>query len=215
MLRTMLGTGGLLVVLISTGCNRESADPSPAATGSRQSTARERAKAAKSPEEAVRAFLAAIRDRDEPAARRLLTPAAREMTANLALLSQLQVTEQARFEVAEVEYLADEGGAHVSSTWTDVDEDGEEFTDRVVWILRDEVEEGWRIAGMAMKVFPDQPPVIFNYEDPEDTARKHQLLEEEFARRAAGDETSDDAATADAEQSPPARQADRRARDDY
>ncbi len=214
MMRTMLLAGGLLAACCTTGCNRGPSGPSEnaAAAPSKKSSTRP-SKPAKSPEAAVTAFLAAIRDQDEAAARQLLTPIAREKTQNLALLSQLQVTGRAKFEVAGVEYLEDEGGAHVASTWTDVDEDGEEFTDRVVWILRNEEDEGWRIAGMAMKVFPDQPPVIFNYEDPEDTARKHELLEEEFARRESADEGGDASAEADGEQTPSARQADRRGRD--
>jgi len=219
MMRTMLLAGGLLAACCTTGCNRGSSSPPEiAAAAPSKKSSFVPGKPAKSPEEAVTAFLEAIRNRNEEAARQLLTPVAREKTQNLALLSQPQVTGQARFEVSGVEYLEDEAGAHVASTWTDVDEAGEEITDRVVWILRNEEVEGWRIAGMAMKVFPDQPPVIFNYEDPDDTARKRQLLEEEFARRESAEGSSDgaadaDAADADAGQTPTARQADRRSRE--
>ena len=75
-----------------------------------------------------------------------------------------------------------DGGAHVASDWSDVGPDGHMHTDRIVWILRKETE-GWRIAGMASKVFPDRPPVILNFEDPEDMMRQQQMAEEELARR--------------------------------
>ena len=43
--------------------------------------------------------------------------------------------------------------------------------------------QGWRIAGMATKVFPDQPPLVLNFEDPADMQRKQDLVREEIARR--------------------------------
>ncbi len=40
--------------------------------------------------------------------------------------------------------------------------------DRVVWMLKKQ-GEGRRIAGMATRMFPDMPPVVLNFEDPEAT----------------------------------------------
>src|SRR5205085_573793 len=96
------------------------------------------------------------------------------MTRNTVLLASaaiilavaVPVSDKATFKVGEVELVA-EDGAHVSSTWSDVDEEGSEYTDEIIWILRH--ESGlWRVVGMAMKVFEDELPVIINYEDPQD-----------------------------------------------
>ncbi len=35
------------------------------------------------------------------------------------------------------------------------------------------------------QVFPDAPPLVLNFEDPEDMLRKQELLSEEMARREA------------------------------
>jgi hypothetical protein len=43
--------------------------------------------------------------------------------------------------------------------------------------------DGWRIAGMATRVFEDQPPLYLNFEDPEDMLRKQQLVAQEIERR--------------------------------
>jgi hypothetical protein len=88
----------------------------------------------------------------------------------------------AAYQVGEVEFIGSEG-AHVASTWTDVAEDGKKHTDTIVWILRRD-PEGWRIAGMGTRIFEDQPPLLLNFEDPEDMIRKQRLAEEELQRRA-------------------------------
>ena len=93
-------------------------------------------------------------------------------------------SESATFEVGEVELLSegDEQGAHVASKWTDLGDDGQPHTDDIVWMLRKE-PEGWRIAGMATTVFEGEPPLLLNFEDPQDMQRKQQLAEEEMQRR--------------------------------
>jgi len=37
---------------------------------------------------------------------------------------------------------------------------------------------------MAMRIFPDLPPLLLNFEDPEDMLAKQQLVAEEITRRA-------------------------------
>src|SRR5262249_62416966 len=85
----------------------------------------------------------------------------------------------ATFKVGKVEYVTpNKDGAHVWCSWTDaVDDQGHTRTDEIIWVLRHE-SEGWRIAGMVTKVYPDQPPLVLNFEDPEDMLRKQQLLRE-------------------------------------
>jgi len=75
--------------------------------------------------------------------------------------------------------------AHVSSNWTDTGEDGQPATDEIIWMLRRD-PAGWRIAGMATKIFKDELPLLLDFEDPQDMIRKQQLAEAEMQRRAAG-----------------------------
>lgn len=134
--------------------------------------------------EVVRDFLQAIKTGDETTSNDLLTPLAREKTAEMDMAVAPIGSDSASFTVGEVE-LPEEGSgelAHVASTWTDIDEDGQRHTDEILWVLRRE-EKGWRIAGMATKVFEDEPPLLLNFEDPADMRRKQQLAEAEMERR--------------------------------
>ena len=126
------------------------------------------------------AFLEAVRTGDDKKAASLLTPPAQKKTSEQEMVVAPPGSDTAAFQVGEVDYV--DQGAHVASDWTDVDAEGRMHTDRIVWILRHE-SEGWRIAGMATKVFPDRPPVVLNFEDPEDMLRQQQQAEEEIARR--------------------------------
>jgi ketosteroid isomerase-like protein len=133
----------------------------------------------------VREFLTAIKTGDETRSNDLLTPLARQKTAEMDMAVAPIGSDSASFTVGEVE-LPEEGGgelAHVESTWTDIDDDGQPHTDDILWVLRHE-DNGWRIAGMATKVFDDQPPLLLNFEDPTDMRRKQQLAEAEMERRA-------------------------------
>jgi len=44
--------------------------------------------------------------------------------------------------------------------------------------------EGWRVVGMATRVFDDMPPLLLNFEDPEDMLNKQQLVAAELEKRA-------------------------------
>ena len=137
---------------------------------------------ANTPGEAVAAFLGAVRGRQDAKARLLLTTVARQKTAKMELVQDLHVSEAASFQIGEVEQVAD--GAQVACTWSDVDEDGEKYSTTLVWLVRRE-DAGWRIMGMATRVFDDRPPVILNYEDPADMKRQQLEVEQEMARREA------------------------------
>jgi hypothetical protein len=134
----------------------------------------------RSPEALTTAFLEAVRTGDDKTAATLLTPAARQKTAEQEMVVAPPGSQTARFAIRDVQMV--DGGAHVASDWSDVGTDGHMHTDRIVWILRKE-PIGWRIAGMASKIFPDRPPVVLNFEDPEDMMRQQQAAEAEMARR--------------------------------
>ncbi len=132
---------------------------------------------------AVNEFLDAVRVGNDTKAAAMLTPLARKKTAEHGMMVSPPGSDTARFELGEVEMLA-EGGARVASLWTDLDSTGKPHTDRMVWMVRKE-PEGWRVAGVAAVVFEGEAPLLLNFEDPEEMARKQQMLREEVRRRAA------------------------------
>jgi hypothetical protein len=132
------------------------------------------------PDVAVFEFLKAVQTGDDEKAAQMLTKVAREKTAEMEMVVAPPGSETASFEVGEVEILENRG-AYVSSTWTDVGEDGQPHSDQIVWLVRNE-PEGWRIAGMVTKLFESK--LVLNFEDPQDMLKKQQLAEQEMIRRA-------------------------------
>ena len=45
--------------------------------------------------------------------------------------------------------------------------------------------DGWRIAGVAATVFPGEPPLLLDFEKPEEMIEKQQWVRDEIRRRAA------------------------------
>jgi hypothetical protein len=133
------------------------------------------------PDVAVYEFLEAVRTGDDTKSASMLTDLARERTSQMNLTVAPPGSDTASFKVGEVEMVADEL-ARVACTWTDGDEDGKPKSNEIIWILRRE-PQGWRIAGMATKIFDDELPLLLDFEDPEDMIRKQQLAEDEIARR--------------------------------
>jgi hypothetical protein len=129
-------------------------------------------------------FLEAIRRGDDAAARGLLSVAARTKTDELGLSVAPPVEDTATYSVKACEVVSEAGDVvHVATTWTDTDADGFQTSDNVVWVVRLD-PEGWRVVGMAMRVFEDLPPLLLNFEDPEDMLAKQELVAEELKRRA-------------------------------
>lgn len=126
-------------------------------------------------------FLEAVRTGSDNKAIRLLSTVAREKTASLNKNVTPAASDTAHFTVGKVDYVGDYG-RRVACTWTDLDEEGKPITDTAVWVLRRE-SEGWRIAGVAAKVFPDHDPIILNFEDPEDLLKQQQWVRTEMQRR--------------------------------
>jgi len=134
--------------------------------------------------QAVVAFLEAIKRGDDAAARKLLTTTASAKTEELGISVAPPVNDTATYAVRDCEAIGDGGDlVHVATTWTDVDPDGFQSTDNVIWVVRLD-PEGWRVVGMAMRVFEDMPPLLLNFEDPEDMLAKQAMVAEELERRA-------------------------------
>jgi hypothetical protein len=135
------------------------------------------------PAAAVAVFLEALRSGDDETATQMLSTIAREKTVALTGNIKPPASDTAKFAVGKVVFIGDDG-AQVTSTWTDLDEEGEPVTDTAIWVLRKE-EAGWRVAGVAAEVFPGEPPVLQNFEDPEDMFRKQEMVRKEIQRRMA------------------------------
>ncbi len=228
----------LLALLVApagcTGCNNKSTEADPNETATATPSAKKGATGAidgeaEGPAEAVFAFLEAVRTGDDTKAQAMLTQLAREKTAELDMVVAPPGSETASFEIGDVEMAPNEDTdeneevVHVGCNWTDIDEDGEPHTDEIHWALRHE-PEGWRIAGMATKVFEDQLPLFLDFENPQDMQRQQKLYEAEMERRArknaekfvddqAGESTeADDAAQDDVADDPPQEEPQREVR---
>jgi hypothetical protein len=116
------------------------------------------------PEAAVAEFLEAVRNGDDEKTARMLTAAARKTTAELGLEVAPPGSDTAQFEVGKAEYLSP-SGARVACTLSDLDENSQRQTERLVWMVRRE-PEGWRIAGVAATVVEGEPPRAVDFENP-------------------------------------------------
>lgn len=168
---------GLAVVLSGCGSSGEAGKTPPATATSGAETVK-----AADPAAAVRDFLEAVRTGDDEQAAAMLTDLARTKTAEQNIEVAPRGSDTAKYEVGEVEMLA-EDGARVSAVWTDLDHTGQSQTNRMQWMLRKQ-PVGWRIAGMAAEVFPGEPPLLLDFEKPEETLKKLEMLREEVRRRA-------------------------------
>lgn len=138
------------------------------------------------PAEAVARFLDAVRRGDDKAATAMFTPLARQRADEIGLAVAPRGSDTATFEVGKVEYVSGDV-AHVDSTWSDLAEDGHRHTDHIRWIVH-KVPEGWRVGGMTAEVFPDQPPLALDFENPEEMLKKLEAFRDEMARRSQADE---------------------------
>ncbi len=133
------------------------------------------------PAAAVYEFLDAVRTGNDKRATSLLSFKARAKAAEMKRGVCPPASDTARFQVGQVQYQADDR-ARVASAWTDMDENEEPQTDEAVWLVSRE-PEGWRITGVAATVFEGEPPLVLNFEDPEEMVQKQRWVHEEIRRR--------------------------------
>lgn len=141
---------------------------------------------ANTPDGAVLEFLNAVRSGDEATAGALLTDKARTEMEAANMYVQPPGSPNANFAIGQVELKPEHGGAHVSSTWSDVTPEGETKAYEITWILRQE-DNGWRVAGMATQLVENMPRLILNFEDPADMRNQVAAAEAELQRRASED----------------------------
>lgn len=157
------------MAIVLSGCTSTSAGPA----------ATEPARAA------VIKFLDAMKRGDEAGASAMLTSVARAKTDEMGISVAPPVPDTATYTVRECEMVSETNDlAHVATTWADLDETGAPTSENIVWAVRLD-PEGWRVVGMAMKIFEDMPPLLLNFEDPEDMIAKQEMVAEELTRRAA------------------------------
>jgi hypothetical protein len=159
-----------LVMLSASGCSAKPGAPAVVATEAAKAT--------------VTKFLEAIKRGDDEGARAMLTKVARAKTLEMGISVAPPVDNAATYSIRECEMIPDTDDlVHVGTTWTDTDADGFTTTENVVWAVRLE-PEGWRVVGMATRIFDDLPPLLLNFEDPEDMLAKQALVAEELQKRA-------------------------------
>ena len=133
----------------------------------------------------VAKFLDAMKRGDEAAAKDMLTRVARAKTEEMGVSVAPPVPDTATFTIRDCEMVSETNDlAHVATTWSDVDETGSQASENIIWAVRLD-PEGWRVVGMAMKIFEDTPPLLLNFEDPQDMIAKQEMVAEELTRRAA------------------------------
>jgi hypothetical protein len=181
-MRGWMLSAAILIGLGLAGCNGQTASgpavASPAQSGATAGPAQAvpapqpiAVPASATPDQVVSVFLNALRTGDSPTTESLLTAMAREELEKHSMSVDVQSAPNAAYEIRAAHVLPDNpSGAHVTSVWTEKFDDGDE-TYEIVWVLRRQTE-GWRVAGMAMQLIPDQPPQFLNFENPEDMLRK-------------------------------------------
>jgi len=118
-----------------------------------------------SPEGAVTKFLEAVRTGNSEVASACLTPLALEEIKKNELEFAPPSSETAQYRVGKVEvFEADK--VFVESVWIEKDADGTPFEETMTWGLK-RIDGLWRISGMAAHVGPDQPPIVIDFENPD------------------------------------------------
>ncbi|MBN2216702.1 MAG: hypothetical protein JW719_04960 [Pirellulales bacterium] len=135
------------------------------------------------PAATVHAFLEGARRGDNEVCASMLTNLARTKMAEAQLPFAPPASDTARFELGEVQIPNDQL-ARVACRWIETDPTTKQTQAQdATYLLRNEAE-GWRIAGVARVVLENEPPLLLNYEDPEDMVRQAEMLQAEIARRA-------------------------------
>lgn len=170
----------LLLAFLAVGINGCGGSDEANTTGANAGQA-SAAQQAAGPAEAITVFLDAVRRGDDDRAAEMFTVMAREKASAMNIQVAPKGSDTASFTVGQIEEVAQDI-VKVQSTWTDVDEQGSFRTDQMAWMLRRE-PVGWRVAGMAATVFQGEPPLLLDFENPEETLRKLELLRNEIQRR--------------------------------
>jgi hypothetical protein len=165
-----IGLRSALIITLAFGCSQAPSAP-PVATS-------EPAKAA------VKQFLEAMKSGDDKAARGMLTRVARAKCEELGMSVAPPMSPGATYAIGESEVVSEDGEiVHVATTWSETGADGSTSSEDILWVVRLD-PEGWRVVGMAMLIFTGEPPLLLNFEDPDDMLAKQEQVVRELQRRA-------------------------------
>ncbi|NOY40760.1 MAG: hypothetical protein GXP26_02835 [Planctomycetes bacterium] len=121
--------------------------------------------AASTPDGAVAKFLEAVRTGNSAVASASLTPLSLTQIKENEMDFTPPASETAQFRVGKVE-MFERDKAFVESVWIELDADGKPFEETMTWGLK-LIDGQWRISGMAAHLGPNQPPVVFDFENPD------------------------------------------------
>lgn len=125
------------------------------------------------PNEVVALFFESMRRGDEVQTAGLLTMKAREELAKYGLVVQPPGSPTATYQVGRVSFLDnDKDSAYVESILNEPTGVGQETKPwEIVWAMRLE-NDGWKIAGFAFEISPDQAPMVVDFENGADMKAK-------------------------------------------
>lgn len=174
-----------VAALIATGCG-ESANQSAtitSGTAAAESTpgfvAERPANQYDDPRQAVNDFLVAVKSGDDKVATSLLTTDAQKEAWSNGMAISGDGFPDAKFDISEVEYIKPKSEAHVMSTWSDRTPYGDQKSFQCVWLLREEAH-GWCIYGMATKFLENVQPIVLNFENQAEMAKRQQWAEQQI-----------------------------------
>ncbi len=189
MTRKWMLTAVAVLTMTFGGCDGSGdSEQSPPAGGGQEASGDQSAdQKSNGPARATHEFLEAVRTGNDEKAAMMMTATAREKTAELEMEVAPTGSDTAQFKVGEVRPMG-EGRVAVASSWSDLDANSKRQTDEMVWMLR-KSPEGWRIAGVAAEVFEGEPPLLLDFENPQEMLKKQQWVQEEIRRRAQGNQS--------------------------
>ncbi len=124
-------------------------------------------------------FMELLKSGDRVVAENLLTRTALTATSKAGLQLEPMGSSQARFEMGTIRYATIKNElAHVEC---EIVEPGSDSTDRnsITWVVRKQ-NVGWRIAGLLVKLAPDQPEDFLSFENTQDVEMIKSLASAEF-----------------------------------
>ena len=143
---------------------------------------------ASTPEASIKTFLEAVRLGDAETASSMLTSKAYSEMQNAEMHVLPPGSPHAQYQINNVSFEPQHGGAFVDCQWSDIADDGsnERRSYDITWILRQE-NNAWKVAGMSTALFPNQPPLVLNFEDPADMQAQVEQANAEMIRQAGGE----------------------------
>lgn len=189
MMRSLGNCSTVLWILLLVGCSggggsTAPSDGSPSTENSAAASSAAVTSDGLDPKAVVTAFLESFKAGDPEGTSKYLTKAALEDAKLHDMEIQPPGSPNAKFQVGEAEYVGDgKEAVHVATSYEEPDESGQSITRNVVWGLTRQ-PEGWRIAGMAIRVFDDLPPLLLDFENQEEMQQKLLKVQEEMIRRA-------------------------------